>query len=273
MTPTGPGSHRGILRSRAIETSNQLRRQFERAGWRMAVLAVLVWFAALGFLLKVVRPPARPPAALPSPVRWLPGAVLFDSAAPAGPAADLRVAWSPSVFALPGPVGFSRGLRSGRAELAPPDQPVGYGALGSPDPAPLAGAPSPSLVETSLGVEADIKPFWPGGRVFPARTPEPGRAVILFSDGWEARLFSGMDLTFESWTDQAWTAQIDLQFDAGGIPRSALLARPSGLSAVDQRLVRQVQTWRLLDAEASRAGRVTWRSPAASTTVTEPKTP
>jgi hypothetical protein len=86
---------------------------------------------------------------------------------------------------------------------------------------------------------------------------------MAFPDGWESRLFSGIDLDFGAWTNRAWSAQIEMRFDGKGIPALVLLAQPSGFPEVDRRLARSASGWRLLEASAPRAGLVGWSSPAA----------
>ena len=77
----------------------------------------------------------------------------------------------------------------------------------------------------------------------------------------DRRLFSGIDLNYGDWTNAAWSARIEMRFDAKGVPVSMLLAQSSGLPEVDRRLARSVNGWRLLEPAAPRAGTVEWTSP------------
>jgi hypothetical protein len=98
--------------------------------------------------------------------------------------------------------------------------------------------------------------------VFPPRIAEKEAPRLLFPDGWESRLFSGIDLNYGNWTNLAWSAQVEMRFDGQGIPVSMLVAQSSGNPEVDRRLARSVNGWRLLEASAPRTGVVTWNCPA-----------
>ena len=86
---------------------------------------------------------------------------------------------------------------------------------------------------------------------------------MTFPEGWESRLFSGIDLDFGAWTDGAWSAEMEMRFDERGVPVSMLLAKSSGLPEVDRRLARSAYGWRLLEPAAPRQGTVSWRNPLA----------
>lgn len=245
----------GMVRARIIEDPDRRWRRFGRAGRRMAVVAAAAWFGMLALLLGTAPAPGPLPRVTPPRVVWWPGA---DPSAGQNPAADPRVAWSPSVFALPGPAGFSHRLRRDRARLAPPDQPLRPGPAyleadaaalppGTTDRAGLRSAPA-----------AGLPPAPAADPVFPPRAPGEEPSRMVFPDGWEARLFSGVDPGFGAWAGQAWSAVLDLRFDADGVPQSVLLVQPSGLPGVDGRLARSARGWRLLDARAPRQGRVGW---------------
>ena len=109
---------------------------------------------------------------------------------------------------------------------------------------------------------AGLPPASAAAPVFPPRSPGDDPSRMVFPDGWEARLFSGVDPGFGAWSTQAWSAVVDLRFDADGIPQSVLLVQSSGLPDVDARLARSARGWRLLEAGAPRQGRVGWSGAA-----------
>ena len=87
-----------------------------------------------------------------------------------------------------------------------------------------------------------------------------------FPAGWEPRIFSGLDLAYADWAaGTPWTAMADIRFDAKGIPLAVLLDRSSGIPDIDKQLARSAASWRLLDPDAPRHGKVTWRVPATPT--------
>jgi hypothetical protein len=103
------------------------------------------------------------------------------------------------------------------------------------------------------------------GGVLTKRRATRESARLLFSPGWESRLFAGIDLNFDDWTNAAWRARVELQFDERGTPRAVLLDESSGWPALDQRLLRSVSAWRLLEPNAPRMGTVAWVRPGPAT--------
>jgi hypothetical protein len=249
-----------MYRSRAVEDPVRRWHRFNRAGWRMALGAGGLWLL-LGMLLLGIAPaPESLPRETPPRVAWWP--LGGPPGRPDGAVVDLRMLWSPSVFALPTPAGFSHSLRRGRARLTPPVQTVRPEAAYLP-PDPLGAAAVMDAAPLRLKAAAEPgRPDW-AASVFPPRLPEPGTARMGFPPGWESRLFSGVALDFGAWTGQAWTARMEMRFDGGGVPQSMLLVHSSGLPEVDRRLVRAARGWRLLEPEAPRSGIVVWSSPAA----------
>jgi len=218
--------------------------------WGVAIL----WFGGLTLLFRVAPAPGPVPHDAPAPMAWWPAS--NESAA-----RDVRALWTPSAFALSSPAGFSHAQRHERSRLTPPVQVVRPDSvlLGTPRPVDAFTLLEPErfhLASTESSAEWD-----PSVSVFPPRVPAAEVPSLSFPDGWESRLFSGIDLNYGSWSDSPWTAQIEIHFDEKGVPNSVLLARSSGWSEVDRRLARSVSGWRLLDPEAPRSGRIRWSAP------------
>lgn len=223
----------------------------------MAWMFAAFWFGALTLLVRVAPAPEPMLRATPAPVSWWP-------AEGGGSESDIRTLWTPSVFALSTPAGFSHSLRRERSRLAPPVQ--------SSRPAP-AFLEEPTLEFLDLAAQANIRrvapqtgidPLLVDESVFPPRVQEQKVPRMDFPDGWESRLFSGIDLNFDRWTNRAWSARIEMQFDKAGVSASMLLAQSSGLPELDRRLARSANGWRLLEPAAPRTGVVSWSSPGAS---------
>jgi hypothetical protein len=243
-----------MYRSRPFGDRARRWRQFCRTGWQLAWGVSVLWFGALALLFRVAPAPVPTPHEAPAPMAWWPA-----SGDPT--ALDVRALWTPSAFALSSPAGFSHSQRSERSRLTPPVQVV------RPDSALME---NPRLEEafdllTSERIQLVSAPLAPGWEsmpgVFPPRTPATDSPKLLFPDGWESRLFSGIDLNYGDWSDTPWTAQVEIHFDPKGIPTSVLLARSSGLVEVDRRLARSISGWRLLDPDALRSGLVVWSAP------------
>ena len=246
-----------MYRTHPLENPEQRWRRFCRPGWRLAGLAALLWFGAFALLFRLASPPVPALRPAPAAVAWWPSAAGTTTL-------DVRSLWTPAAFALATPAGFTHALRRGRIGLAPPVQTLrpATAYLDNPRPSP----PPPLAVGGGVPDQAGAAPVgsWSVPEVFPPRAAVAETPRLEFSAGWESRLFSGIDLNFGGWTNLAWTARIEMQFDAKGVPVSMLLAQASGLPEIDRRLVRSASGWRLLEPGAARQGTVGWSSPAAS---------
>ena len=220
----------------------------------MAWLFAALWFGALTLLFRVAPAPGPAPRPAAVPMVWWPAA--------GGESADIRSLWSPSAFALPTPAGFSHSLRRERARLVPPVEIARPEAMFMERPPPAAGRTDAAAVRFAAREEPATA--WPAAGIFPPRVSEPETAHMVFPEEWESRIFSGIDLNFGAWTNEAWSARIEMRFDAHGIPVSTLLAQSSGRPELDVRLARSASGWRLLEPSAPRTGVVAWTSPAVS---------
>ena len=249
---------------RSFPLDNPVRRwrQFGRAGRRMAAMFAVIWFSALALLFRVAPAPEPLIREKPPQMSWW--------AQGGASAKDLLTRESPATFALPTPAGFSHSLRREHAGLTPPvqAQQVETVFLERPEPAVAAGFPKLSRFRPA-SVEASTEPLGVSS-IFPPRVPEREGPRMIFPDGWESRLFAGIDLDFGTWTDQAWSAKVEMRFDEKGVPVLLLLAQPSGLLEVDRRLARSASGWRLLEPSAPRAGIMAWNCPAAEPAVPAP---
>lgn len=252
-----------MYRTRIMEDPDRRWHRFGRVGRRLAISVAALWFMLMWVMLGTNPIPTPLPRETPPQVAWWPGGDGAGGGGGQALAADIRVTWSPSVFALPSPAGFSHALRRDRAQLAPPDQAIrAEAAFLETAPAVVLASPTTTVPQGVLTVPPPLL-AWPTPRVFAARPTGADTPSMIFTEGWESRLFSGVDPGYGAWTPQAWKARIEMRFDGAGIPDSVLLVEPSGLSDVDRQLARSVRGWRLLDAAAPRQGAVTWQSPAA----------
>lgn len=218
----------------------------------MAGLFAALWFGGIALLFRIAPPPEAPPRQDPLPLSWWP--------AQDGNALDLRAIWTPSAFALASPAGFSHSLRGERVGLAPPVQTARPPAAFLDDRRPAAAFDfsKPGRTWTAPAPDGAL----PEPSVFPPRARDPAQPRLVFPEGWESRQFSGIDLNFGGWTNGAWSARVEMRFDAKGVPVSMLLAQSSGTAEVDRRLARSATGWRLLEPAAPRTGVVEWNSPA-----------
>lgn len=226
----------------------------------MAGVFAALWFGGWTLLFRVASAPAPEPRAAPAKVSWWPSPER--AAAEGSLIRDARVLWTPAAFALSTPAGFSHSLRRERASISPPVQVARPEAAFLGDPRSGARSDLLRLAFTRPPASTVAAGFPLAGSGFPPRVLEKETAHMEFSDGWESRLFSGIDLGFGGWTNVVWTARIEMRFDEKGVPLSMLLTQASGNPEVDRRLARSAHGWRLLEPSASREGAVAWTAPA-----------
>lgn len=244
-----------------IEDSRDRDRRLCRPGWHRAWATALAIVAALAILGRMAPPEE------PATVRRTPHWTWILPGAPAEAAlSDVRAVRTPTVFALPTAVGFTSPLRARIPRLTPPMRRAASPAALSVAAAPFSpGAPLPDWTSPDFAPRAPSPPPGTGWKpVFANRRPPPDLPGMDFPAGWEPRIFSGLDLAYADWAaGSPWTASVDIRFDSAGIPLAVLLDRPSGIPDVDRQLARSAAVWRLLDPDAPRHGKVTWRVPAA----------
>lgn len=247
-----------------MKDSRTRDRHFRRNGWRWAWMVTLTLLAAMVILFRI-EPTPEAASAPPAP-RW-----MWVLPAEGQTAMDARAVHSPAIFALPTPAGFSHALRTERARVTPP---VRLEQAFSPAPTGMSLNAAWLSQRTEGKADADFSTRWKISgdddphrlaefAVFAERAPMVEEARMEFPEGWEPRLFSGVDLAYAGWSDAGWRAQVEVRFDDTGVPQSVVVAQSSGVPAVDRRLARSVSGWRLLAADAPRAGRVKWMVPAS----------
>lgn len=243
----------------AMEDSRERDRRFRRAGWHRA-WAVAAGIVAAAAVFCRIDPPEEAATVRRTPHwTWLPPAVAAEKLA------DVRAVRSPAVFSLPAPKGFTGALRARNPRLTPP---VGRertaGSTGrDADAAAAEPATDWTAPEFAVRRPAGKEPAgWTPVFANRVRPEEPAR--MEFPEGWEQRLFAGVDLAYADWAPgAAWEATAEVEFDGTGIPVAVFLDRHSGIPEVDRRLARSVSSWRLLAGGAPRKGKVSWRVPAA----------
>lgn len=247
-------------RKHAMEDSRERDRRFRRAGWRRAWAVALGLCAAAAVLCRI-GPPEEVPTVRRTPHwTWLPPAVAAETLA------DVRAVRSPTVFSLPSPEGFTGALRTRNPRLRPP---VGRDRASAAGRGPAVDGAGGTGEATDWNAP-EFAVRRPAGRepagwmpVFANRVRQEETARMEFPEGWEQRLFAGLDLAYADWAPgQAWEATAELAFDEKGIPVSVFLDPRSGIPEVDRRLARSASSWRLMAGGAPRRGKVSWRVPA-----------
>jgi len=235
---------------------NQTRRRF------MLLLVAALWHVPLWFVLRPDMPERmthRLPAHSGMALSFLP---LSQEPGTGPMEADARILWSPVLFSLPSPVGFSKPLFPQR--LMPPPEKLRNQEAGALLMKPLStGRRFTITASDPLGYQAqrllsrrEVLRL-PGVLHHEAIRPAAGLHVA-FRDALAGRTVSGVPVDPATLPagDQAWLAVIHVRFAPEGWPAFALLDRGTGDEALDQALVREVRRWRLEDSAEPREGRV-----------------
>lgn len=265
------------------EAERMRRRKARRRGIRWALAMVAATFAIVGLGVKVESGGGTGGdwSGAAGAVRWAsaggtgrgPAVSWAGGGADGAASPEERLVVSPTIFALPTPVGFSKLLTAERpesVEAVPTARPEGEGTRDVA--APLVRPQGLSLGDELFArhsADAGAVRMPMGGGVFAKREAGGGAAApesrMAFGNGWEARMFSGVDTDYGSWrAGGGWSAEMCLEFDANGVPVHMMLTKRTGDESIDKRLLQGAYGWRLRDAEAPRQGTASWSVPAAA---------
>ncbi|MCX6998469.1 MAG: hypothetical protein NTV49_15645 [Kiritimatiellaeota bacterium] len=225
--------------------------------WAGLLAAGWFGFWALALQPEIVKVPARQPVKAPR-VCYLPGPEARGEKAAN---ADLRAMWSPVLFSLPTPMGFSRSVESGDAALRPPLQqtqsaPVLLARPATADNTPLVPSPTGVLARRAAGepllvikeppvfagVAAATGPTWQvvtGG----------GRAAAR----WQAQ---PLPKTPADGGESLWEAGAQVEVSREGVVQHVWLETPTASSNLNVQLVHALLQWRCAPAAAPRTGNV-----------------
>lgn len=197
-------------------------------------MAALVSAAAIGAAL-LAGQPSLPAAGGPPPPAF-PTRILFRRADP-GPmkAISTAVIWSPVLFALPSPHGFSR-LQPAEWTVAPP--------LDLPDPPPpvLVGEPSVLTATTAIS-RSELPMVWTDASLLPHRRLPPATSVVQAATG-ELPERAGWPLSVEEAGVTPWTATVQVQVAPEGWPVGIWLDSADAPTAARVLAVRRIAAWR-----------------------------
>ncbi|MBP7830257.1 MAG: hypothetical protein KA248_10105 [Kiritimatiellae bacterium] len=229
--------------------------------WAAALLLAAAWHAAwivgLGWRKETPRP------AMPSAPN------LLFAKLPAGPEvyADPRLVWSPVLFALPSPWGFSRPALEERIVHRP-----AAGRQGSvprlrerEQMPPPAGLYRDGQLEDEVAANLFRVPLPPLGASVFRRPARPPPAVVEYGPGWSEELLEDGPLP-EGWEEGGkapWEVAAYVEADAAGRVTHVLLEAPSAFPEVNRVLEGALRQWRWKPGEGARSGRVVFRAPGA----------
>ena len=214
-----------------------------RQGW-LAVLLAVAWFTLWGFFWSP-EPfvPFRSVSHFVPHARFLPGQAVVAGGAAQG---DLRVMWSPVLFALPTPMGFSRAPSDGEGHDRPRVQrPSIEPLLLSPPPAMSASAvvtavPLPTFAD---GAHFQLDEAAPVFALLPANTNLLTVEIVGDLAGFQA-LEKPLPVLPPELTADSWTVIAHIDLDRFGNVRHVFLDPPSSLAAFNAQLLQALYRWR-----------------------------
>jgi hypothetical protein len=228
--------------------------------WILGLILALAWHAAwmMGLGLARETPPSPPPSV----------PVLRFVRAPADAeqtASDPRLLWSPALFSLPSPWGFSRPVMDGRIGARP--------SVGARKESPFFLLEGPAIakrmavghdwrIEEDLAANLFRVPIPPlAGPVFRVPDKAPPPRVELMPE-WTGSVFAAMPLP-EDWEkagDRAWEITAFIQVDDSDRVAHVFLEGPSAFPDLNRAVERALRNWKLAPGSLARHGRVVFRS-------------
>jgi len=227
---------------------------------RNAIEAMLRWIVAalfaagLGAALLGGTP--APPSAAALPVTRFPARVVFQHSAPDRmEVVPSTVIWSPVLFALPTPYGFSR-LPLTEWTVGPP--------LDLPDPPQFSLAQPPTaLAPRSFPLRPAVPPAWILATLLPYRTLPPYRPTM---DALSGSLPEEAEwpLAPEEAGPAPWTASVEVRISPEGWPTGIWFDSTDAPTTARVSAVRRIASWRWPGAVTSRTVRLRLVHPGAS---------
>jgi hypothetical protein len=211
----------------------------------IAIGFALVWHAVAWSTLTLA--PRRTPVERPAAPRvvYMP---LMANGDVTNQLSDARVVWSPVLFSLPSPLGFSKPFPGFNG--AP--RPINGLTTGPPEPLITDPAPAPGsqLGQTEayrqrLQEPAALAPPV-SGTLVPAPVDPEASCTVTLAQGLSPELVANhpFPLRGEELGKRPWEARAALVFTEEGLPRSVVLQESSGDAARDDLLVRRLYQWR-----------------------------
>ena len=226
-----------------------------------AAALAIGWFGFWGLVLRPepVRETERTPPPAPR-VTYLPGT---EGLGGRSAQADLRALWSPVLFALPTPMGFSRGATNSDVAWRPPlqqtqSEPV---LLTRPPPAPAAlMAVTPGLLARRAAAPPALVPAEPP--VFAGAPAATGRVwQVVLGDGLAGIRWQQQPLPEAPAEDgeSLWEAGAQLEISREGVVQHVWLDTPTASAQVNDLLLHALLGWRSVPEAKARSGRVVLR--------------
>jgi len=224
--------------------------------WLLALPLAAVWFGFWGLLWQPESfiAPREAPRFTPH-ARYLPVRAAADGGEPAS---DLRVMWSPVLFALPTPMGFSRAPAAGDGHDRPRVQRPNIEPQLMPPPpaAPLTAlVPTPKLPAFNDGARFRLDDDTPVFAVLPAATPALAVEVLGGLAGRPC-LEQPLPALPPDLAADSWTVAATLEVGREGRVQHVFLDPPSTVAEFNAQLTQAFLHWRFAPSAAAAQGSV-----------------
>lgn len=228
----------------------------------MTVLACALIFQAVWWIGLTPRP-AESPAPDPAPPRVSLWRLPLLDGDEHDPAEDPISLWSPVLFALPSPVGFSRPLMMASSGLRPPVQPPLDASMlldrpsfvRSDDPAVILDAPFPESHPRHR--DPGLRP--PGRDGFPRPVgPRDPVLRVFFSGGLNENDFEERSLPVDAMEPgtSPWEIEAFLSVDEHGNVNRVILEKRAEDEQINRSITRALYAWRMDSEKAPASGRL-----------------
>jgi len=233
----------------------------ERNPWKW-ILAFILAVASHGvWLFWLDTTWALPRDRMPPTPEWT--LVTLSGETTGQPLADLLYVWSPSAFALPTSLGFSRALITEEIRLRPPLQSPSETSMlldrthVHRDAAPAVVLPRWEQLRSTLDAEALRLPT-PPAQPGPDRTPPPPAPRVAHMESVAERAAERMTLPegIARWGTSAWSAELSLNIDEWGVVTGVIMEQRAPSEAINAQLLRGVYAWRWEPADRTDRVRV-----------------
>lgn len=234
-------------------------RRLGGGAWVVAMVLAAAWHAAWMVGLAWHGETARP--AMPS----APNLLFAKLPEEREVGADPRLVWSPALFALPSPWGFSRQVfeeRIARRPAAGLQASMARLRERMHEP-PLTDEDRSWRLEEEVAASLFRVPQPPLGEAVFRRPAGPPTAAVEFMSGWSEDGLEDGPLP-EGWEyggTAPWEVAAFLEVDAAGRVTHVLLETPSEFPEINRGLERALRTWRWKPGAEPRSGRVVFRAP------------
>ena len=235
-----------------------------RIVWFWAVLLAVGWHGLWGWLFSPARAVSTiAPLRVPQ-VSYMP--VNADGRDGEALNADIRALWSPVLFSIPTPMGFSRSVLTNEVGVRPPlGQSMAFSNFLERSALPVQASPLVTIPALNDIVAETIKSL-ALNETDPSRvTPVPatgGEVQVEFLQGLAERKPANLNLPRHPWIkgDKAWEIVLYIEFGEDGLVRQVFVESPTESESLNAALAQGAWKLRLENPGVPVSGRIVVRN-------------